>query len=285
MAFNFHNGLKAAVRDIEVRPVRLPWPYTVLEGDGVPMPPGTECVIELDVPRIEREEWSAALDGASIAPIEKRVSTGSMAGLLAASSKMDGANREKAAAAYLAKEQTREEDLARRELAASTTAPILLRADCDRLCANGEAPPTILKAIKSGRLVAITRRETERLKLFSNPAIPDSIRDSVPLTQDEMQAREDIEPWKLDAESLASVFQSDTGRALPSSVDLFKAPAEPAHVAILRFLIRAASDHSSYEERLGEKKSSPDGGGDGEKPPSARRPRTRRKPSKGKPRR
>lgn len=283
MAFQFHSGLRAAVRDIEVRPVKLPWTYIVLEGDGVPYPAGTECAIELDVPRIEREEWAAVLNGASVAPIEKRAAGKSMAGFFSAAAAMDEANREKAAEALLERERNREEALARQELVGSTSIPTLLRADCDRLCANGAQPAPILSVIKSGRLVAITRRETERLKMLANPAIPEAIRDSAPLQQDEMQPRDDLEPWVLDKPSLASVFRPDTGRALPSAFDLFSAPAEPAHVGILRYLVWSASDHRKYEERLGEKKSLPAGGEGGEKALLASKPPTRQRRSSARP--
>lgn len=284
MPFTFHAGLKAALRSVRTRPVRLPWPYTILDGDGIALPPGTEVAIELDVPRIEL--WGDVLEGISTACLEDRAKdiAPALARLMAAN--MDKRSRERGVAKALAAQGTALEDLARREHLPSRT-PAMRRlatvsmADAGKLCTNGKEPAPITSVVVSGRLVPITVKETERRAAMralaeAEGSAADDVLAATPIDEGESDDIPSLAPVELDAPSVSSVFQVNDELLLPSPVDFFYAPAVPAHVAIVRFLVWAASDHGRYEERLAEKKISSASGENGESPPLASKPR--RKP-------
>lgn len=286
MSFDFHSGLKGALRSITTRPVRLPWPWTVGEGSDTGLPAGTECAIELDVPRIQ--EWGGVLDGISVASLDERAGDirPIIARLALASAKMDEKSQEKAVDAMTKKLASSAETLARRELVASSSQPTLLLADCDALCANGAAPAPVLSVIRTGRLVPITRADTERLATVARAlrmqGAGEEYAAAIPLMETEMVRRDDLAPVELDRGAIASIFRPVEGRALPSWMDLFGAPAEPAHAAVVRFLVHAASQHRAYEERLEEKKISSGSGEPGASGNSETSPPRKPRRSKGK---
>ena len=291
MPFDFHSGLKGALRTVTTRPVRLPWVYAVSEEDNFDLPAGTLLAIELDVPRIESKEWQEALDGVSVASIAERAK--SPQSLLDGLLFMDEESRNQAVVKRLEKSGAKKEQLCRREFMPwgtkgvdATEIPTVLVKDATTLCSNGKRPAPIRSAITSGRLVPIEIKATERRKLLEVLNVESW---SEALADDEMIPVETEEPVELSPEALSSVlavapdFDNDHPEAslcLPSPIDA-RAPKEPAHVAVVRHIVRAASEHSAYEQRLEEKKSSSDGGEPGENERSASSPSTKKKASSG----